>query len=156
LGCSYCSGVLDNRPTSDEKLGDEIGLAQDTVYRAFHNLLDSKYIAVAPDQPQSNPYQIRDPQKFVVTPLGRRALRPFLGTFGFPTLVILTISTFGFGAMLGMILFSFASYPSYWPVFAIVSVPLFVVMVIALYVTIRDDANRRGTVISTALRKRKG
>ena len=143
-----------DRATSAEKLGEVLGIAENTVMSAFHKLLDFKYISLAPDELQSNPYEMRDPRSFVVTPLGRMALKPFLGAFGYVTVAVLTVFALAFGAMLGAVIFSLFLYPSYALALAIVSVPLFAVMVFALYTLVRDERNRRRAIVSIALRKK--
>ena len=144
------------RATSAEKLHEELDIAENTVMNAFHKLLDSKYITLAADEQQSNPYEVRDPRSFAVTPLGRMALKPFLGTFGYITVAVLTIFALAFGAMLGAVIFSLFLYPSYAIALAIVSIPLFAVLVIALYILVRDEKNRRRAIVSMALTKKRG
>lgn len=144
------------RATSAEKLHEELDIAENTVMNAFHKLLDLKYIALAPGEQQSNPYEMRDPSSFVVTPLGRMALKPFLGAFGYITVAVLTIFALAFGAMLGAVIFSLFLYPSYALALAIVSIPLFAVFVFALYILVRDERNSRRAIVSMALTKKRG
>ena len=145
----------DERATSAEKLEQQLGIAPRTIVSAFEALLDSKYIALASDADKStNPYGVRDSNLFVVTPLGRKALKPFLGTFSYFTVALLTCFACAFGVMLGIVIFSLAIYPTYWFVYALVSVPFFAVMVFALYAIVRDERQNRERIVALALRKK--
>lgn len=90
------------RVTSIDKLKDEVGIGgYDTIRKSFGWLLEHKYIAPAPNVPVISPSEILDPQEFVVTSLGRRALRPFLATFSLNEVLIISTMTMVLGLALG-------------------------------------------------------
>ena len=91
------------RPSSPEKLARELGIAELTVVRAYESLLEHRFIAVPGNVPSSYQSQIRDPNEFEVTSLGRKALRPFLNSFGFLEVALLGVSMLGLGFMVGLI-----------------------------------------------------
>lgn len=145
----------EQRATSAEKLEKDLVIAPRTIVSAFHALLESKYIALESSEAEStNPYEVRDSSLFVVTPLGRKALKPFTATFGYFTVILLTCFSCAFGVMLGIVIFSLAIYPEYWYVYALVSVPFFVVMIIAFYSIIMDEKHGRQMIVALALRKK--
>ncbi|HZW55023.1 MAG TPA: MarR family winged helix-turn-helix transcriptional regulator [Nitrososphaerales archaeon] len=144
----------DSRASSAEKLEEELDLAEGTITRAFGSLYDSKFIDLLPEQKDSNPHDVRDPKAFFVTPLGRRALRPFLGTFDFITVATLTGFTFIFGVIFGT-LYTSGQYPNYSLPLEIVGVFLIAVMAASFYGVLSIGSRWQKIVVPVALRKKR-
>lgn len=141
------------RPSSPEKLARELGIAELTVVRAYESLLQHGYIAVAKDVPSSYHYEIRDPNEFTVTPLGRKALRPFLSSFGFVEVVLVGILMLGLGVMLGLIYSAYELYPSYIAALSIITVVIVAAIATLLAYLVRVARETRRNQLSIALRK---
>ena len=111
------------RVHSVSKLADELGdISDTTVRRGYAALLDNKYVEVIPGAPPANAYEITDPNEFEVTPAGRKALRPILGTFGlFETLVVGALS-FVLGVIAGIAYLAEQLYPTYFLTFTAILV----------------------------------
>lgn len=141
------------RLSSAEKLAHELGIAQLTVVRGYESLIEHGYIAVPHDVPPSNRYEIRDPNEFVVTALGRKALRPFLGTFGFVEVALVGVLMLGLGLMIGLIYSAYELYPSYLDALLIIAVAIVVAIAGLLTYLVRTGRETRRSQLSTALRK---
>ena len=57
--------------------------------------------------------EILDPRDWVVTPLGKKALKPYLATFSLEEVGSIALTTLGFGFVLGLTEVVFQLYPSY-------------------------------------------
>lgn len=102
------------RVSTPEKLGREIGIGgYDTIKDSYLWLLGRKYIAPAPGTPIITPAEILDPREFVVTPLGKKALKPYLATFSLAEVTSVAATTLGLGFILGLTYVLFQFYPSY-------------------------------------------
>ncbi len=141
------------RPSSPEKLAHELGIAELTVVRAYESLLNHQYIAVAQHTPPSYRYEIRDPNEFVITPLGTKALRPFLSSFGFIEVALVGVLMLGLGVMVGLIYSAYELYPSYLELLSIIAAAIVVVIAGLLVYLVRMARETRRDQLSTALRK---
>jgi len=141
------------RPSSPEKLARELGIAELTVVRAYESLLQRKFIAVGPDVPSSYQSEIRDPNEFTVTPLGRKALRPFLGSFGFLEVALVGVLMLGLGVMVGLIYSDYELYPSYIEIMSIITVVIVLVIAGLLAYLVKMARETRRNQLSIALRK---
>jgi hypothetical protein len=120
------------RASAPDKLGHEVGIGgYDTITGSYLWLIAHGYIAPAPDI-HKLAAEITDPNEFVVTPLGRRALKPYLGTFSLTEVAGVAISTLGLGFVLGLTYVLFQLYPAYLWLLIILDVALgFVIAVVA-------------------------
>jgi hypothetical protein len=109
------------RLSSPEKLGDELGISEQTVTAAYNRLRRYGCIAAAPDVTPSRASSIRDPRDFVVTWRGRRALRPFLSVFGLADVVTISLMVFALGALAGILSLL---YPSYLAALLAIGIPM--------------------------------
>ena len=141
------------RPSSPEKLARELGIAELTVVRAYESLLQHKFIAVPRNVPSSYQSQIRDPNEFTVTPLGRKALRPFLSSFGFLEVALVGVLMLGLGLMLGLIYSVYELYPSYVEVVSIITVVIVLAIAGLLAYLVKMARETRRNQLSIALRK---
>lgn len=100
------------RASSPDKLGREIGIGgYDTVKGSYVYLSDHGYVAPAPGA-KAPTSEITDPNELVVTPQGRKALMPYLGTYSSWEMVGVSLSAMGLGLGLGAIMIIFQPYPS--------------------------------------------
>ena len=141
------------RPSSPEKLAHELGIAELTVVRGYESLLKHKFIVVAKDVPPSYQYEIRDPNNFTVTALGRKALRPFLSSFGFLEVALTGILMLGLGIMLGLIYSAYELYPFYLEALSIITVAIVGAIAALLAYLVRMARETRRNQLSIALRK---
>ena len=135
------------RVHSVSKLADELGGISDfTVKRGYAALLDNKYVQEIPGAPPVNAYEITDPNEFEVTPAGRKALRPILGTFGlFETLVVGALS-FVLGVMAGITYLTEQLYPTYFLTFTAILLAfaaVCVVVFIRMIMTFRESRKQQ-------------
>jgi hypothetical protein len=102
------------RVSTPKRLGLEIGIVgYDVIKNSYLWLLEHGYIAPAPDIPIIAPAEILDPREFVVTPLGKKALEPYLATFSMAEVASVAAVTLGLGFILGLSYLLFQLYPSY-------------------------------------------
>lgn len=103
------------RVSTPERLGKEIGIGgYDTIKNSYTWLFDHRYVALAPGVPMvGGVAEILDPNELVVTPLGRKALKPFLAAFSLQEVASIAFATLGFGFVLGLTEVVFQMYPSY-------------------------------------------
>ena len=141
------------RPSSPEKLARELGIAELTVVRAYESLLQHKFIAAGPNVPSSYRSEIRDPNEFEVTPLGRKALRPFLSSFGFLEVALVGVLMLALGVMVGLIYSDYELYPSYIEIMSIITVVVVLVIVGLLVYLVKMARETRRNQLSIALRK---
>lgn len=141
------------RPSSPQKLAHELGIAELTVVRGYESLLYHGYIAVAQGVPSSNQYEIRDPNEFVITSLGRKALRPFLNSFGFIEVTLVGVLMLGLGVVVGLIYSGYELYPSYLELLSIITVAIIAVIAGLLAYLVRMARGTRRNQLSIALRK---
>ncbi|MDA4132802.1 MAG: hypothetical protein OK454_06730 [Thaumarchaeota archaeon] len=106
------------RVSSPDKLGREVGIGgYDTITSSYLWLYDHRYIAPATDV-HKVAAEITDPNEFVVTPLGRKALKPYLATFSLEEVAGIAALTLGLGFVLGLTYVLYLLYPSYlWLLF---------------------------------------
>jgi hypothetical protein len=101
------------RASSPRKLGREIGIGgYKVIIDSYVWLKDHGYVAPAPGVP-AEVAEIRDPNELVVTPLGRKALEPYLKAYTSWEVVGVTLTTMGLGWGLGAIMVFFMSYASF-------------------------------------------
>ena len=98
----------EDRLPSAEKFGKELGIAEGVVPAAFSRLRRRGCLFPPPQAGT-----IRSPREVEVTWRGRRALRPFLNSFGYGDVVILTLLAFGLGGAIGILYSAYQFYPSY-------------------------------------------
>ena len=105
----------EERVTTPERLGREIGIGgYDTIKNSYVWLHDHGYLAPAPGVPVvGGVAEILDPRDWVVTPLGKKALKPYLATFSLEEVGSIALTTLGFGFFLGLTEVVFQLYPSY-------------------------------------------
>ena len=105
----------ETRVTTPERLGREIGIGgYDTIKNSYVWLHDHGYLAPAPSVPMvGGVAEILDPRDWVVTPLGKKALKPYLATFSLEEVGSIALTTLGFGFFLGLTEVVFQLYPSY-------------------------------------------
>jgi DNA-binding MarR family transcriptional regulator len=132
------------RFSSPEKLGNELDMAEQTVVPGFSALKRCGYVA-ASEFPKEYSTSDRDPRQFVVTPLGRKALRPFLRYFGFSDLVMTSLLVFCLGALCGTIYIVQQAYAPYFWIWLAVTVPLLVALILMTIrlTAIGRDSHRR-------------
>jgi hypothetical protein len=123
---------VDERVHSVSKLAEELGgISDTTVRRGYAALLDNKYVEVIPGAPPANAYEITDPNEFEVTPAGRKALRPILGTFGLFETVMVGALSFVLGVMAGIAYLTEQLYPAYFLTFTAILVVIVALCVVA-------------------------
>ncbi|MDG6916946.1 MAG: hypothetical protein JRM85_05055 [Nitrososphaerota archaeon] len=105
----------ETRVTTPERLGREIGIGgYDTIKNSYVWLHDHGYLAPAPSVPMvGGVAEILDPRDWVVTPLGKKALKPYLAAFSLEEVGGIALTTLGFGFVLGLTEVVFQLYPSY-------------------------------------------
>jgi hypothetical protein len=82
------------RATSPERLKREIGVGgYNTITDSFLWLVSHQYIAPAPGTLATLPSQMLDSTEFIVTPLGKEVLKPYLNTFGIHAVMELGLLT---------------------------------------------------------------
>lgn len=101
------------RAPSPRKLGKEVGIGgYKVIIDSYVWLKDHGYVAPAPGV-QTQVAEIRDPNELVVTPLGKKALEPYLKAYTSWEVVGVALTTMGLGWGLGAIMVLFWSYPSF-------------------------------------------
>ena len=101
------------RVSAPDKLGQEVGIGgYDTITNSYLWLIAHGYIAPAPGV-HKLAAEIKDPNEFLVTPLGKKALRPHLATFSLAEIAAIAASALGLGFFLGLAYLLFLLYPSY-------------------------------------------
>jgi hypothetical protein len=131
-----------DRASSPEKLGQEIGIGgYDTITQSYLWLLEHRYIAAAPGTPTTASSEIRDPREFIVTPLGQKALKPYLATFTLEEVLSVAALTLVLGFALGPTYALIQLYPSYASVLILIDV--MVVVVIAGIMTVVLKVGRK-------------
>jgi hypothetical protein len=131
------------RVSTPERLGREIGIGgYDTIKDSYLWLLGRKYIAPAPGTPIISPTEILDPREFVVTPLGKKALKPYLATFSLAEVASVAATTLGLGFVLGLSYFLFQLYPSYLGFLTLLDVVVTAVFAIMATLTLKEDRQR--------------
>ena len=121
------------RASSPRKLGKEVGIGgYKVIIDSYVWLNDHGYVAPAPGV-RTQVAEIRDPNELVVTPLGRKALEPYLKAYTSWEVVGVALATMGLGWGLGVMAVLFWSYPSFlWlePLFGGMIIVLMVVVVV--------------------------
>lgn len=129
----------EDRLSSPEKLGQELGISEQTVTGAYDRLRRRGCIF-----PPPNAGKVRDPREFTVTWRGKRALRPLLNAIGYGDVVILCFLASALGVAVGGFYPSSQLYPSYSHlVLLIIAVFAVVFLGYAAYVAQRARKNRR-------------
>jgi hypothetical protein len=101
------------RVSAPDKLGHEVGIGgYDTITNSYLWLSAHGYVAPAPDV-HKLAAEITDPNEFVVTPIGKKALKPYLATFSLEEVAGIAVLTLGLGFVLGSTYVSYQLYPSY-------------------------------------------
>jgi hypothetical protein len=135
------------RVGSVSKLAEELGgISDTTVRRGYATLLDNKYVEVVPGAAPANQYEITDPNEFAVTPAGRKALRPILGTFGLVETAMVSILSFVIGVMAGAAYLAEQFYPAYFLTFTVVLsiiVAVYVVAFVRMIKVFRDGRKQQ-------------
>lgn len=138
------------RASSPDGLGREIGIGgYDTITDSFVWLIDHKYIAAASGV-RAPAAELRDPNEFVITPLGKNALKPYLGTYSSKEVVGVATSTMVLGLGLGTLLMEFQSYPSFLWFIVVIGLMLAASMALAITVVMmigRDRNKKRATLL---------
>lgn len=135
------------RVGSVSKLAQELGgISDTTVRRGYAALLDNKYVAVVSDAPPANAYEITDPNEFEVTPAGKKALRPILGTFGLAETALVSTLSFVIGVMAGASYLARQFYPAYFLTFMailVVIVAAFIVVIVRMIRMFGEDRKQQ-------------
>lgn len=101
------------RASSPRKLGREVGIGgYKVIIDSYVWLKDHGYVAPAPGV-QAEVAEIRDPNELVVTPLGKKALEPYLKAYTSWEVVGVALATMGLGYGLGAIMVIFWSYRTF-------------------------------------------
>ena len=101
------------RASSPRKLGKEVGIGgYKVIIDSYVWLRDHGYVAPAPGV-QAPVAEIRDPNELVVTPLGKKALEPYLKAYTSWEVVGVALATMGLGYGLGAIMVVFWSYRTF-------------------------------------------
>jgi hypothetical protein len=130
------------RASAPDKLGHEVGIGgYDTITGSYLWLNAHEYIAPAPDV-HKLAAEITDPNEFVVTPLGKRALKPYLGTFSLAEVAGVATFTLLLGFALGLTYVLFQLYPSYVWLLFILDLALGLVIAIAAAVMLKAGRER--------------
>ena len=128
------------RASAPDKLGHEVGIGgYDTITGSYLWLSAHGYIALAPDV-HKLAAEITDTNEFVVTPLGKRALKPYLGTFSLTEVAGVATSTLVFGFVLGLTYVLFQLYPAY--LWLLITLDVALGLVIAIVVAVMLKAGR--------------
>lgn len=139
------------RALSASGLKDELGVHYKTVVDGFRALLDGGFIALAPDAPKTGEHT--DPQEFVVTAKGKRALRPLLNVFGLLELMVVSMLMLVIGVLISFALFISTEFPSYWFGTFLVTFILAIVFGAILYFSLRSSRREREQLVSDILVK---
>ena len=130
------------RASAPDKLGHEVGIGgYDTITGSYLWLNAHGYIAPAPDI-HKLAAEITDPNEFVVTPLGKRALKPYLGTFSSTEVAAVATSTLGVGFLLGLTYVLFQLYPAFLWLLIILDVALGLVIAVVAAVMLKAGRER--------------
>ncbi len=139
------------RVASPEKLKREIGVGgYNTVTDSLRWLVDHKYITAAPGTPAIPPSTILDPTEFVVTPLGKEALKPYLNNFGAGVAMEIGLLVF-LGFFLGAIFVLHLMYPSFLWFEAIFGTVGVAAIIVPLMMIIRIGSRDRKTRVAEVM-----
>ena len=105
----------EERVATPERMGREVGIGgYDTIKNSYIWLHDHGFLAPAPRVPMvGGVAEILDPRDWVVTTLGKKALKPYFATFSLEEVGSIALTTLGFGFVLGLTEVVFQLYPSY-------------------------------------------
>ncbi len=133
------------RVTTPEKLGREIGIGgYDTIKNSYDWLFEHGYIATAPNIPVvGGRAEILDPNELIVTPQGKKALKPFLGPFSLEEVAGVALVTLGFGFILGLTEVVFQLYPTYLWMLTLLDFIFGVVVSIVASSALREARSRK-------------
>ena len=130
------------RVSAPDKLGREVGIGgYDTITGSYLWLIEHGYVAPAPDV-HKLAAEIIDPNDFVVTSLGEKALKPYLGTFSIAEVAAVATSTLGLGFFLGLTYVLYQLYPSYLWLLIILDLAIGAVIVAMAFVTLKVGRER--------------
>lgn len=131
------------RVTSPGKLRLEIGMGgYDPVRQSYIWLLDHGYIAPAPGTPDIAPSELLDPREFVVTPLGKEALKPHLKAFSLgQALEIALLAAIAF--FLGWTYVLYQLYPEYMWLEGLIGLVAAAPLAVSIIMVLRIEARRR-------------
>lgn len=103
------------RVSTPSRLGKETGIkGYDVIKNSYAWLFEHGYIAVAPRVPMvGGVAEVLDPRELVVTPFGKKALKPYLATFSLEEVVGVALGTLALGFFLGLTEVLFQLYPAY-------------------------------------------
>lgn len=115
------------RHQSLKRLGDFLGISENTVLAALHNLYSRGYVKPANDVSRPDEPPGRDLQLIEITSEGRRALRPFFNVTGILGLVAFIAISLVIGGFLG---YSYAISLPYLPQYTAFAVTLFAIIIV--------------------------
>ena len=143
----------EERVTTPERLGREVGIGgYDTIKNSYVWLFDRGYIALAPGTPVTGGVaEILDPQDLVVTPLGKRALKPFLAAFSLEEVAAVAFATLGLGFVLGLTGVVLQLYPSYFWILALLDVAFGLTVSYVALLTLREEKGRKKERIASLI-----
>lgn len=151
----FATHKVGERVGSVSKLAQELGgISDTTVRRGYAELLDNKYVAVVSSAPPANDYEITDPNEFAVTPAGRKALRPILGTFGLAEAALVSGLSFVIGVMTGAAYLAQQFYPAYFLTFTAILLVIVAAFVGAIVRMIRMFREGRKQQLLAWLKKK--
>jgi hypothetical protein len=110
------------RENSLKRLGDALGVSENTVWAGLRNAYRRGYVEPTKDAPPPDEPPGRDPCFIEVTAEGRRALRPFFNVVGLFGLVSFIAISLGVGGLIG---YSYGATLPYLPQYAAIVVASF-------------------------------
>jgi predicted DNA-binding transcriptional regulator len=116
-----------DRHQSLKKLGDFLGISENTVWAALQNLYSRGYIKPATEAPPPDEPPGRDPGLVEVTSEGRRALKPFFNVIGVLGLFAFIAVSLVVGGFIG---YAYAISLPYLSGYAAFVVALFILLVV--------------------------